>query len=465
MARRPAVAGGSQMTVRAAGRTIALPAASVREVTRLPRLTRVPQAPPSLMGLASLRGDVVPVVSLSALLGETAGAPTRVVVIERGDPIGLAVDAVETVGKTGRRGTRTLDLEHLFGSAFSGSERAATRGWARVRSAAAAVSASTAVPLLAFLAGGQDFALPLRDIEEVVRVPDRISTLPDADAAVIGTATLRDALLPLLSAPALLGLGVTEISRRSRIVVMRIGRHRIGLAVDAVHGTLYVEPDNIDPVPQVLARGSAEARIQAICRLDHGRRLVSILATDHLLREELTARLLQGQGGEQAAEVRMSDEASEPILLFRIGDESYGLPLAAVEEVARLPERLTRLPRAPAFVEGVMNLRGTVVPVIDQSRRFAGAPATGGRRRVIVVAIGEMRVGFLVDAVSEIMRVPRAAIQPAPDLGGEGAHVFDRVASLDGSDRVVLIVSPRDLLDRAERDLLAALAGEPAATS
>ena len=453
------------MMVRVGGHRIGLPATSVREVTRVPRLTRVPQAPPSLMGLANLRGDVVPVVSLSSLLGEAAGAPTRVVVIERGDPIGLAVDAVETVGKAGRRGTRTLDLDQVLGSAFSGPERPAARGWARVRSGVATASAATAIPLLGFLAGGQDFALPLRDIEEVVRLPERISTLPDADAAVIGTATLRDILLPVLSLSSLLGLGATQITRHSRIVVTRIGRYRVGLAVDGMYGTLYVDPESIDPVPQVLARGSAEARIQAICRLDQGRRLVSVLATDHLLRADLTARLLQGQGGERAPEVTMSEQASEQILLFMIGEENYGLPLAAVEEVARLPDKLTRLPRAPAFVEGVINLRGTVIPIIDQSRRFAGTPANGARRRVIIVTVGEMRVGFLVDAVSEILRVPGAAIRPAPDLGGDGAPIFERVASLDGSDGVVLIVSPRDLLDRAERDLIAAMAGEPAATS
>ncbi|MGF7147309.1 purine-binding chemotaxis protein CheW [Sphingomonas zeicaulis] len=453
------------MTIRAAGQTLALPASSVREVTRLPRLTRVPQAPPALMGLASLRGDVVPVISLSSLLGKAPGTPTRVVVIERDDPIGLAVDAVEKVGEVGRLGTQTLDLDPLLGSVFAGSQRAVTRGWARVRGAAAAASRSTAVPLLAFLAGVQDFALPLRDVEEVLPVPDRISALPDADRAVLGTATLRDTLLPLLSASALLGFGTSHLARRSRVIVLRIGRHRIGLMADAVHGTLHVEPDNIDPVPQVLARGSAEARIQAICRLDHGRRLVSVLATEHLLRDDLTTRLLQGRGGEHAAEERMSEEASAPILLFRIGDASYGLPLEAVEEVARLPDRLTRLPRAPAFVEGVMNVRGMVVPVIDQARRFAGVPAAGARRRVIVVAIGEMRVGFLVDGVDEILRVPSTAIQPTPNLGADDAQVFDRVASLDGSEQVVLIVSPRDLLDLAERDLIAALAREPAAAS
>ncbi|MBO9711444.1 chemotaxis protein CheW [Sphingomonas sp.] len=446
-----------QLTFRVGGRRMALPAARVREVARLPRMTRVPHAPPSLMGLANLRGAVVPVVSLAELLGEERVLPTRVVVIDGEDPVGLAVDAVEAVGEASGRSVRSLEIEQLLGTAF-GSTEARRSGYARVRSASSGETGAMQVPLVAFGVGGQAFALPLADVDEVVRVPQEIAALPDADAVVVGTATLRGELLPLLSLGALLGLGSEGASRRRRVVVVRIGRHRVGLMVGAMHGILRVAPEQIDPVPSVFARGSAEARIQAICRLDGGQRLVSVLATDHLLREELTARLLQGQGGEQAAEEAMVSEASEQFLLFRIGEEDFGLPLAAVEEVARLPDKLTRLPKAPAFVEGVINLRGNVVPVIDQARRFAGTATSGARRRVVVVAIGEMRVGFLVDGVSDVLSVPATALRPAPELGGEGTRVFDRVANLEDTSRVVLIVSPQELLDRAERDLVAALA-------
>jgi purine-binding chemotaxis protein CheW len=113
-----------------------------------------------------------------------------------------------------------------------------------------------------------------------------------------------------------------------------------------------------------------------------------------------------------------------------------------------------------------MNLRGQVVPVIDQARRFRGAAAKGERRRVIVVRLGELQAGFVVEAVSEVLRVPLAALRAAPDLGGEETQVFDRVANLEDADRMVLIVSPQELLDRAERALLAGISGKnPAAAS
>ena len=62
--------------------------------------------------------------------------------------------------------------------------------------------------------------------------------------------------------------------------------------------------------------------------------------------------------------------ADEQFIIFRLGDQDYGLPIAAVDEIARPPERIARLPKAPAFVDGVMNLRGAAVPIIDLRRRF-----------------------------------------------------------------------------------------------
>jgi purine-binding chemotaxis protein CheW len=106
-----------------------------------------------------------------------------------------------------------------------------------------------------------------------------------------------------------------------------------------------------------------------------------------------------------------------------------------------------------------------VVPVIDQAQRFGGAPASGVRQRIIVVQLGELLAGFVVDAVSDVMRVSASALRPAPDLGGEETRIFDRVANLEEAGRMVLIVSPQDLLDRAERAMLEGLSAKMPATA
>lgn len=446
------------LTLRAGGELLAVPAPLVREVTRMPRLTRVPHAPRALLGLANIRGAVVPVLSLADLVARPGGGERRVVIVEDGMPFGLAVDGIDRLTEDGDGGARLLDLQALIAASLSPDGNRRAVGRAVAEEAETVTSDDAVLPLVVFGLGSQEFALPLAAVEAVLRLPDGIAALPHGDAVVVGSTTDRGALLPLLSLRVLLAMPAAAPTHRTRVVVARIGAHRVGLVVDVIRGVERVPETAIDAVPQVLTRGHAEARIQAICRLDEGRRLVSLLAAEHLLREDITARLLQGSAETEAEETAM-DATSEQFLLFRIGESDFALPIAAVEEVAPLPHKLTRLPRAPAFVQGVMNLRGAVVPVIDQAERFGAAAAAGSKRRVVVVRIGDLHAGFVVDAASEVLRIANDAVRPAPDLGGAETHVFERVANLPDQDRIVLIVSPRELLDRAEQDLLRGMAG------
>ncbi len=453
----PVAAGKRVLTLRAGGERLAVPAPLVREVARMPRLTRVPHAPRALLGLANIRGAVVPVLSLADLVERPGGIERRVVIVEDGALFGLAVESVEALADGGDSGARALDLPALIAASLApdGTRRTIGRGVAEADVAAAADHA--VLPLVVFALGGQEFALPLGAVEAVLRLPDLIAELPHGEAAVVGSTTVRGALLPLLSLRALLAMPAAAPTIRTRVVVARIGVHRVGLVVDRIRGVEHVPETVIDAIPQVLTRGSAEARIQAICRLDGGRRLVSLLAAEQLLRDDITARLTQAAAGNETEETAMG-ATSEQFLLFRIGKNDFALPIAAVEEVAPLPRKLTRLPRAPTFVRGVMNLRGAVVPVIDQAVRFGAAAAVGGKRRVVVVRIGDVQAGFVVDSASEVLRIAADAMLPAPDLGGAETQLFERVTHLADRERILLIVSPRELLDRAEQDLLRGMA-------
>ncbi|AQR72820.1 chemotaxis protein CheW [Sphingomonas sp. LM7] len=459
-----AAPGDRLLTLGVDGQRFAVPSGIVREVARLPRLARVPHAPAALMGLANIRGAVVPVLSLATLVERHSTGERRVVIVNDGEVVGLAVDDVsQMIGadEAAEASVRTLDIAALIAKFSPNGGERRTRGAGLVEAQDAELRADT-VPLVIFAIGSQEFALPIGVVEEVLRLPEDIARMPRADAAVVGSTALRGALLPLLSLRALLALPGADDAARGRMLVVRIGANRVGLVVDAMRSILRVPEGDIDAVPQVLARGGAEARIQAICRLEGGKRLVSVLAADQLLRDDITARLFQGAGEQQDMGEAASTQKFEQFLLFRIGEEEFGLPIGAVEEVALLPAKLTRLPRAPAFVQGVMNLRGQVIPVIDQAQRFGAGAASGRKRRAVIVRIGDLSAGFVVDSVSDVLQIEASALRPAPDLGNEETRVFDRVANLAGEERIVLIVSPRELLDRAEQDLLRSIAGEGA---
>lgn len=438
-------------------RRLGLPAVQVREILSMPRISRVPHAPDALLGVANMRGTVIPVISVGRLIGQEESESQRVIVVDADGLVGLAVKGVaQLVDQRAGDDVSMLDVAELVAQAVHAKRQHQSGG--RVIALASRAARQDTVPLVVFTISDQAFALPLSNIDKIMRVPDDIARMPHADDVVIGAMPLQGAVLPLLSLAALLALPIRPADHHARVLVARIGTHRVGLLVDAMQSVVRVAETDIDPVPHVLNRGGAEARIQAICRLGEDKGLLSVLATDQLLREDITARLLQGDGKEKGDMTGgAASERSERFLLFRIGDDSFGLPIDAVEEVVPLPPRLTPLPKAPNFVQGVMNVRGQVIPIIDQARRFNGTAIESAKPRVIVVRIGTLTAGFIVDAVSEIVQVPESALHEAPDLGTEGARVFDRVAAIGGRDGLVLIVSPRELLDRAEQDLLTKL--------
>jgi purine-binding chemotaxis protein CheW len=151
-------------------------------------------------------------------------------------------------------------------------------------------------------------------------------------------------------------------------------------------------------------------------------------------------------------------------VIFRLGAEEFGVPIMSVQEIVRVPETLTRVPRSPAFVEGVINLRGSVLPVIDQRSRL-GLPLIerNDRQRIMVYLLAGMRTGFIVDSVAEVLRIPAARILPAPTLSQEQSELIGRVANLDGGKRMVMLIDPTHLLQGSEAQAVHDLAEPEAA--
>jgi len=461
-----------RLTVRVGAARVAMAAEGVAEVIRAPRITRVPHGPPGLLGVTHLRGLVLPVVSLGALLGdESPPDTTRVVVLRRDPPLGLAVDSIEAL-KTAQddgaeaahgqlllddgSGARWFDLDAALQDRFS-AFRAARAAPEREVVSRPAVTATHDLAFLGFVLDGQDYALPLEAVAEVMAVPKTIAALPRTEAVLVGVFQLRDAVLPVVSLRALLGLDQRDAQPDDRVVVVRIGDHRLALLVDRISVILRAARDAVGPAPTLFNRAAGEARIDSVLRLPDGRGLVAILAPERIFADDRVSQLLAETADQKDTAMASTTSATtrERFLVIRLGEESYGLPIAAVDEVVRLPETLTRLPKAPAYVQGVMSLRGKVIPVIDQRRRFSvSGEATGEARRVVVVTLGGLQAGFTVDAVARILEVEAGDLMPAPELSGDGGRLFDRAARLEREGDVILLIDPRALLERAEADLL-----------
>ena len=142
--------------------------------------------------------------------------------------------------------------------------------------------------------------------------------------------------------------------------------------------------------------------------------------------------------------------ASSQFLTFSLGDETFALDIRSVREIIQHGP-LTAVPLMPAFVRGVINLRGAVVPVIDLQARFGRAPAVAGRKTCVVIfdALhdGErIELGLMVDAVSEVVDIAADAIEPPPQFGGTVRRDFIHgIGRLGG--RFVVILEPARAFD------------------
>lgn len=130
---------------------------------------------------------------------------------------------------------------------------------------------------------------------------------------------------------------------------------------------------------------------------------------------------------------KIQSQTEVELLSFRLDEQEYSVDIMSVREI-RGWTRATPLPHAPSYVRGVINLRGTVLPVVDLSQRL-GMPAVEGDARnvIIVVQVDGQTAGLLVDAVSDILALPRTELQPPPDLAADTAHSYvEALTIVDG---------------------------------
>lgn len=153
----------------------------------------------------------------------------------------------------------------------------------------------------------------------------------------------------------------------------------------------------------------------------------------------------------QAAPAEGAVERQEvQLACFRVGGELYALDIMHIREIIR-PQKLTPIPKAPRFVEGVINLRGAVIPVTDLRKRFDQPVSDETRKhRIIICAIGGRIVGLLVDEVLEVRRCARHDVSPAPQfLKGPEAEFFLGVARR--GDELVMVLDLDRILSTDER--------------
>jgi purine-binding chemotaxis protein CheW len=137
------------------------------------------------------------------------------------------------------------------------------------------------------------------------------------------------------------------------------------------------------------------------------------------------------------------------IVGFRIGKETFGVPIALVHEIVRVPD-ITAVPDAPDYIEGVINLRGKIVSIIDLRKRFGEKEITSTRKnRILVAEVQKKMVGLVVDSASEVLKVPEGDVDPPPNVFEEGElNYVTGVGKLNG--RLIILIDLTKILQKGE---------------
>lgn len=134
---------------------------------------------------------------------------------------------------------------------------------------------------------------------------------------------------------------------------------------------------------------------------------------------------------------------------FRVGKEIFGVPINLVHEIVRVPE-ITAVPDAPECIEGVINLRGKIISIVDLRKRFGETQIEASRKnRILVAEIDNKMVGLIVDAASEVIRLPESEIEAPPEIFEESdVKYVTGVGKLNG--RLVILIDLTKILQKGE---------------
>lgn len=457
----------------------------VQEIIKMPELVRVPLSPPALLGLTNLRGKVIPVISMRRLFGisdNEFNESTRALVVNFGESIAVVVDQVLSVISVGEdqiedanNGEGFVKSEFLKGIvkdvgsyklvAILELESVIKENLKFELKQASYLHAHSLKELdsdtkddskqrleeerqiVCFSLQDEEYAFYIDSVQEIVQWPDRIVQIPNSPDYFLGIMKLRERFVPLVSLAALFGSnGIRKES--SRIIVVNNRERSFGIVVDKVNEVMRVSSSCFKQVPEFMEQESK--MISEICNIKD--RLISVLSPDSVFDLELKEVEKKMEDLKDNKETIEENEEENHMVVFKLGQEEYAVSINFVQEIVRMPESITAIPNAPDGVEGIMNLRGTVLPIIDLRQKMGMEQLEKNeRQRILVFLMDSMKVGFIVDSVTEVIRLPQKSIEPAPISVGDNDFV-EAIANLTEQKRIIQILNPKSLVSEVEME-------------
>jgi purine-binding chemotaxis protein CheW len=428
------------VTFRIAKEEFAFHMEHVREILRVQTPNQVPDVPEYVLGVLTVRGQILPVIDLRRLLQQRSLAdefadscrPLREEYerwIEHTEKL-FAADSQSKVD-----GSITEHLRKWIAETNSSSE-VLTEALAKVRGANQKVIKEIQLRTKSEESGDRDAARACA-VEVLAGAGETVAALRSFEQQI-----------------------AKNIQEDQRIIVVDAEGFVLGLVVDHVHEVLNVPKNLMEPPPRITSSGGME--LSGVAKLDDGSRLIMCLDVANLMKDQ-KLRDVQGSSQhslaeEKAVEIRNTganaQELSEiQLVTFMLGAEEFGVPISQIQEIDRLG-KVTKVPKAAQFIEGITNLRGEVIPVLDTRKRFdLETKPSDDRTRIVIVDLGGVRTGLVVDSVREVLNLAKKDIAPPPESIGSGVdqQFISGIGKVDSGKRMIVLLDVEKILSRQEQ--------------
>ena len=425
-----------------AGEEYAFNITNVREILKVPEITAVPNVPAYVKGLFTIRNQLLPIIDLRHMLGLAELVSEYQLVVDR---------AMAEQKRLEEKVINALELGRQMAGLTDPSKTAFGLWLGRYDTSSVDIE--------------QGIKKLEKCREDFVRAAGEAMKNQGAANDGGSIAPLSKNVLDTMTG---FKQAIADYHQEDqRVMVVEASGHYVGYLVDSVNEVMRIPRSFIDETPAMAA--SQRKEVRGVARLDDGGRLVMIMDEKTLVTREagkVIEQISDRQGasgsekmtGTSTALSQMNIE-EEQLVTFGIAEQEYGVPIMQVQEINRVGD-ITIVPRAPYFVDGVTNLRGHVIPVIDIRGLFGlTRKEIDDRTRVIIVDIGGNKTGLRVDNVNEVLRLPKSEIEKTPSIiTSSGTNNFMvGVCKIEEGRRMITLLDVKKILDDKEAAQLNAL--------
>jgi chemotaxis signal transduction protein len=428
------------VTFRIAKEEFAFHMEHVREILRVQTPNQVPDVPDYVLGVLTVRGQILPVIDLRRLLQQRS----------------LADEFADNCRPLREEYERWIvQIEKAF--AGGSQSKVDTSVTEQLRKWLAETNSSSQL-LMEALAKARGLN---EKVIKQLQLRAKHEEQGDRDAA---RTCEEDALSVARETVAALRHFEEQIAKNiqedQRIIVVDADGFVLGLVVDHVHEVLNVPTNLVEPPPRITSNGGME--LSGVAKLDDGARLIMLLDVGSLMKDQ-KLRDVQGSsahtveerkdGAAQKTSASAQELSEVQLVTFMLGPEEYGVPISQIQEIDRLA-RITKVPKAAEFIEGITNLRGEVIPVLDTRKRFdLEVKPSDDRTRIIIVDLGGVKTGLVVDSVREVLNLAKKDIAPPPEAIGSGIdqQFISGIGKVDAGKRMIVLLDVERILSQREQ--------------